>query len=267
MTLPADSAPTPGAPPPPAERGDDPLAQTSPGSDTPLPEAEDPFVFGVDIDGVLADYTYAFGRAVAAERNLDHASLPPQTNWDFADWGIESREEYDDLHRKAVLDHRIFLHCPVIAGAAEALWRLSDAGVWIRLITHRIPQNWGHAVAVSDTVTWLDNAGIPYRDLCFLGRKPEVEADSYIDDAPHNVEGLRRRGNHVIVFDQPYNRDIDGPRATSWREVEEIIGSRVVELGKSFQGELPGLDSGTDRLRGRIDKGRNGAGEDSVQDS
>ena len=40
-------------------------------------------------------------------------------------------------------------------------------------------------------MTWLDQVGIPYRDLCFLGRKPEVEADAYVDDAPHNVAELR----------------------------------------------------------------------------
>ena len=52
---------------------------------------------------------------------------------------------------------------------AEVLWRLSDAGVWIRIITHRLCVNWGHAVAVADTVAWLDRTGVPYRDLCFLG--------------------------------------------------------------------------------------------------
>ena len=44
---------------------------------------------------------------------------------------------------------------------AESLWRLSDAGVWIRIITHRLYVNWGHAVAVADTVAWLDDTGIP----------------------------------------------------------------------------------------------------------
>ena len=103
--------------------------------------------------------------------------------------------------------------CP---GAAEALWRLSDAGVWIRIITHRLYVNWGHAMAVADTVDWLDATGIPYRDLCFLGAKPQVEADCYVEDAPHNVVALRETGAHVIVFDQPYNRDVAGPRAADW---------------------------------------------------
>ena len=79
---------------------------------------------------------------------------------------------------------------------ADVLWRLSDAGVWIRIITHRLCVNWGHTVAVEDTVAWLDRTGVPYRDLCFLGRKPKVEADAYIDDGPHNVAALPGRGQH-----------------------------------------------------------------------
>ena len=216
-------------------------------------------VLGVDIDGVLADYTYAFSLAVASELGLDHETLPTQTRWDFTEWGIESREQYEELHQKAVIDHRIFRNCPVIHGAAEALWRLSDAGVWIRIITHRLPQNWGHAIAVSDTVDWLDQAGIPYRDLCFLGRKPEVEADLYIDDAPHNIVGLRSRGNAVITFDQPYNRDLDGLRAHTWNEVEEIVAHKVVELGKSFQAGFAGLDPASQRMRAKIDGARTGS--------
>ncbi len=218
--------------------------------------SKDPFVLGVDIDGVLADYTYAFSLAVAAEKGIDHENLPTQTRWDFGEWGIESREEYEALHQRAVTEHRIFANCPVIPGAAEALWRLSDAGVWIRIITHRLPQNWGHAIAVSDTVQWLDNNGIPYRDLCFLGRKPEVEADLYIDDAPHNVEALRRRGNRVITFDQPYNRDLEGLRAGSWSEAEEIISAIVVAAGSSIQTGLAGLDEASTRMATKLDKSR-----------
>ena len=108
---------------------------------------------------------------------------------------------------------------PVIDGCAEALWRLSDAGVWIRIITHRLYVNWGHHEAVADTVAWLDEHGIPYRDLCFLGAKPEVQADLYIDDAPHNIEALRAAGNEVIAFAQPYNADVGGLRAATWDEV------------------------------------------------
>jgi 5'(3')-deoxyribonucleotidase len=146
----------------------------------------------------------------------------------------------------------MFRDMPVLDGCAEVLWRLSDVGVWIRIITHRLCVNWGHAVAVADTVAWLDSAGIPYRDICFLGAKPEVEADCYVDDAAHNVEALRAAGNHVIVFDAPYNQGVDGPRARTWSDVEDLVTERIAAMGVPLQPQLPGLDAGADRLMSRV---------------
>jgi 5'-nucleotidase len=207
----------------------------------------EPFVFGVDLDGVCGDYTAAFRKVAAEELGVRVEDLPLDRSWDFSEWGF-GPGDYERIHRVAVLERRILRDLPIIDGAAEALWRLSDAGVWIRIITHRLYVNWSHATAVTDTVSWLDDARIPYRDICFLGAKPEVEADAYVDDGPHNVRALRALGNDVIVFDQPYNRDLDGPRAMNWREVEEIIERLSAEKGKALQRQLPGFDAGADRI-------------------
>jgi 5'-nucleotidase len=210
------------------------------------------FVLGVDLDGVCGDYTAAFARVVGSERGVDPSSLTTARSWDFDEWGLAQLGGFDSVHRAAVLEHRMFLEMPVMPGCAAALWRLSDAGVWIRIITHRLCVNWGHAVAVSDTVTWLDRHGIPYRDICFLGAKPEVEADCYVDDSPEIIEALRGAGNTVIVFDAPYNQDLDGPRASSWDDVEHIVGEIATAAGVSLQGQLPGLDLAAERLRSRL---------------
>lgn len=206
------------------------------------------FVLGVDLDGVCGDHAEAFRRVVALERGVDPAELPTQRTWDYGEWGID-REEFERLHRLAVIEHHMFATMPVIPGAAEALWRLSDAGIWIRLITHRLYANWGHATAVADTVAWLDEHGIPYRDLCFLGDKPQVEADAYLDDAPHNVEALRATGAEVLIFSQPYNAHLDGPRAAGWWEVEHWVLDRVAASGRMVQPPMPLPAEATDRLR------------------
>ena len=209
------------------------------------------FILGVDLDGVCGDYTAAFRQVVAADKGVEPGTLGDGRSWDFAEWGV-GPDEFDRLHRLAVLEHRMFRSMPPMEGAPQVLWRLSDSGVWIRIITHRLCVNWGHAVAVADTVAWLDDVGIPYRDICFLGAKPEVDADCYVDDAVHNVEALRAAGNHVIVFDAPYNRGLDGPRATSWSQVEELVMQRVAEVGIPLQTQLPGVDPGVDRLTRRL---------------
>jgi len=205
------------------------------------------FVLGVDLDGVCADYTESFATVVAADRGVPDTSLTRDISWDFAEWDID-RDEFLRLHRLGVQQRRMFADMPAMDGVADALWRLSDAGVWIRIITHRLATNWGHAVIVSDTVDWLDANRIPYRDLCFLGAKPEAQADAYVEDAPHNVAALRDGGNTVIVFDQPYNRDLDGPRASSWAEVEAVVGELVAQRTGAFTPQLPGVAAGADRL-------------------
>ena len=204
------------------------------------------FVFGVDLDNVCADYTSGFREVVAADRGLDPSALTLGRSWGFDEWGVDD-EEFERLHRMAVTDKRMLRHLDPLPDCADVLWRLSDAGIWIRIITHRLYINWGHAVVVSDTVNWLDEAKIPYRDLCFLGDKPEVGADLYIDDAPHNVTALRAAGNDVIVFDQPYNGELAGPRAQGWAEVEDLVLRAAVAKG-AIQPQLPGFDAGADRL-------------------
>ena len=134
--------------------------------------------------------------------------MPIERSWDFHEWGF-GPDEYSHFHRIAVMEHDMFRTMPVIEGAADALWRLSDAGIWIRIITHRLYVHWGHEKAIADTAAWLDANKIPYRDLCFLGAKPQVEADAYIDDAPHNIRaaaGRRKHRYHVRTAVQPGHR-------------------------------------------------------------
>jgi 5'-nucleotidase len=207
------------------------------------------FIFGVDLDGVCGEYTAAFRSVVVAELGIAEHELTGPTTWDFAEWGID-RPTFERLHRAAVLDHRIFRTMAPMPGVADALWRLSDAGVWIRVITHRLAVNWGHAITVSDTVAWLDEVGIPYRDLCFLGQKPQVEADLYIDDAPHNITALRDQGNEVIVFDAPYNQALAGPRAADWDAVEQLVAEAASGAGLAVQTQLSGLVAPQTRLSG-----------------
>lgn len=221
------------------------------GPSVPFDAVAGTFVFGVDLDGVCGDYTAAFRDIVADELGVRPETLPLERSWDFSEWGLDD-EKFETLHRHAVTVRRMFRDMPPMPGVADALWRLSDAGIWIRLITHRLYVNWGHAVAIADTVEWLDRVRIPYRDICFLGAKPEVEADVYVDDGPHNVEALRQSGNTVIVFDAPYNRHLDGPRAATWSEVEDLVLALAAEQGRSLQVPLPGLDAGADRLDRRI---------------
>ena len=215
-----------------------------------MPDQERPFVLGVDLDGVCGDHTGIFREIVAAEKGVDPESLPLERQWSFAEWGLTD-EDFERLHEVAVVEHRMFRDMPVMDGVAETLWRLSDEGVWIRIISHRLYVNWGHAIAAGDTAAWLDSAKIPYRDLCFIGAKSAIDADAYVEDGPHNIEAFQRDGRDVIIFDQPYNRHLGGSRATNWGEIEGMVLDRLARHSGAAQPQLPGVDAGADRLERR----------------
>ena len=89
-----------------------------------------------------------------------------------------------------------------------------------------------------------------------------MNADAFVDDAPHQIEDLRAAGHTAIVFDQPYNRHLPDPRATNWFEVEELVRDLVVERTGSFPMQLPGFDPGADRLARRLYRHPAQPGED-----
>jgi 5'(3')-deoxyribonucleotidase len=207
------------------------------------------FVLGVDLDGVCADY-YPFMRRVVAEwLGQDVESLPLDVGWEMAEWGV-GPGEFHKLHRFAVVDRNLFRDMGMVPGAGPALRRLSNRGLRIRIITHRLIIEHFHRIAVSQTVEWLDFHGIPYWDLCFMGEKGAVNADLYIDDSPGNIAALLGDSRDVIVFSHSANRHLDLPatqRAGDWQEAERLIVER-------FEGWRRRLDGGEDAEPGRSER-------------
>jgi 5'(3')-deoxyribonucleotidase len=182
------------------------------------------FTLGLDLDGVCADYVAALRSYVAEERGISPSDLPEPLSWRFedADWGFADQQHFLDTHISAV-KNGLFRTMPMIEGASENLWELSEAGVDIRIITHRLVTKHLHATVAADTVSWLDANDIPYRDICFVAKKVMVGADVYLDDAPHNVNLLREAVNTVITYNTLYNDDIPGLRAYGWEDVKTLV--------------------------------------------
>ncbi len=182
------------------------------------------FVFGVDLDGVVADF-YGGLRPIAAEwLGVALDSLPERVSWGLVEWGVaQAPGGYEALHKFAVMQRELFLKLPPNARAPQVMRRLSKAGVRIRIITHRLFIKYFHQVAVSQTIQWLDQHDIPYWDLCFMQQKTAVGADLYIEDSPTNIERLREEGQKTIVFTNSTNEHLPGPRASTWDEVLEMV--------------------------------------------
>jgi hypothetical protein len=182
------------------------------------------FVLGVDLDGTCADF-YTALRPIAAEwLGVDPETLGPEVSWDLPEWGVaQAPGGYLKLHQFAVTQRDLFRVMKPVAGAPQVLRRLSDEGVRIRIITHRLLLKGFHRVAVQQTIDWLDGHDIPYWDLCFLADKAAVGADLYVEDSPANIEHLRSHGHRAIVFTSSTNRYLPGPRADTWDEVYTMV--------------------------------------------
>lgn len=196
---------------------------------TDLPSG-DPFVLGLDLDGTCADF-YGRMREIAAEwlgKSVDELSAPP--TWGFTSWGLGDGD-YERLHKFAVTQRGLFETMEPLPGAPQALRKLSNDGVRIRIITHRLFIPYFHEVAVAQTVRWLDNHDIPYWDLCFMRDKGAVGADLFVEDSPENIEKLRADGSDVVIFSNPTNEHLVSgrdERAHTWAEAEALIRARLV---------------------------------------
>lgn len=181
------------------------------------------FVFGVDLDGVVADFIHGLKPIAADWLGVSPHELTDDVSYGFREWKLGGARGYNDLHRYAVKERQLFQNLPPIPGAPAALRRLSRKGIRIRIITHRLYIEWFHRQAVSQTVEWLEKHGIPYWDLCFMAKKSSVEADAYVEDSPGNIQSLRKAGRQVIVLRNSTNRHVPAPAAENWSEVERWV--------------------------------------------
>lgn len=181
-----------------------------------------PFIFGVDIDGVLGDYESELALTVEDTLGLKAGSLPPSDSWDFTNWPIHDKG-FMFFHEK-LIENSGFFNMSAMEDAVETLNGLADDhNVFVRIITHRLVIPGYHKTIITSTADWLDDCGFKYRDICFAADKGTVGADINVDDAPHNHAAIEAAGGTCILFDQLYNQHVDARyRAKNWKEVGEM---------------------------------------------
>ena len=181
------------------------------------------FIFGLDLDGVVGDFYGAMRRIAAEWLGKPFESLTSNVSFGLEEWGLEDYGGYQRLHRFAVTQRNLFRDMEAIKDGPAVLRKLSNRGIRIRIITHRLFLKYYHRTTITQTVDWLYSWDIPYWDLCFMADKGAVGAHVYIDDAPANIKRLREQGCNTIVFSNSTNLEIPGPRAENWQEVEQLV--------------------------------------------
>lgn len=194
------------------------------------------YSLGIDLDNVTANYTNLLRNYMHKEHGWALEDMPDPDNYDWLKskgWNFYSRDHYLDIHHQ-MIKHGGFLEIELVEGARETIDRLHTLdNMTIDVITHRIlgadPQD--KLQAVNDTCRWLFNKGIKHDNIAFYSDKKRVSVDCLVDDSPTNITSVRDNGGYVIVFDQPYNQHLDGPRAHNWDEVYELVVEHKRRLG------------------------------------
>jgi 5'(3')-deoxyribonucleotidase len=201
------------------------MGTPSPSTEEILKEAGKVKIINVDLDGVVDDFHAAFDAAYYWN-GTTKSPLSKADQWEsWNNIGV-SRGQFNSLIRRGVLNGSLWWNDPVIDGAKEYLWRLSDDGYDIRIVTTRLVHKFGHATTIEATANWLEKNDIPYRTICFLGpgeEKGMFFADYGIDDNIGNVMSMRRRDVDAVIFNRPWNQHSPLPRVKTWKEFYEYV--------------------------------------------
>jgi hypothetical protein len=155
----------------------------------------------IDIDSTLHDYWPGF--AAAAKRRFGiELAYEDQVTWEILQLRSEQvRAVVHETHR----DDNVLAAVPY-PGAVEAIRGWKDAGHWILVASHRIPE------ANEATGRWLDKIGLPYDDLyCGFDKVThaiEASVDVLIDDSPKTLTRALDEGITVATLVHPWNREL-----------------------------------------------------------
>lgn len=177
----------------------------------------------LDVDGVLGDFPSAAlrwlnGRAVGPSAftidQIDQHDI-------LKALGLEDLQDHFD---QWCIDTEVCRHLPVYEGAQEFVEKLRGLGELLIVTSpYGAVPHWMHA-----RLGWLkEHFGIDKRDVVFCKRKEVVRGHVLIDDKLENCEAFAGSGQFrtAIVFDRPWNRGGNLPRAKSYAEALAAVGA------------------------------------------
>lgn len=176
----------------------------------------------VDFDGVLADTHPLIVELINFKTGRNYAT---------SDWGSWYFWQQHGLDKEFWEVYDLFdntnlrLAIRPMRYAIPVLRELARRGHALTVVT-------GNSARAEPSIRrWLRHQGLDFIGLTAIGRghanagsKLDLPFDVWIDDAPALFEEASSKGKRAIIFDQPWNRGINGfPRAKSWDEIIDIV--------------------------------------------
>ncbi len=185
-----------------------------------LTESPERLRLGIDLDGVVADFNG--GWIARYNRDFGTQLHPDQViGWDqmHSLTAFDSMAEFWEWARGD--GQSVFRELPPLPGAIETLRELAREHR-IVIVTARF--DW----AIGDTLAWLAAHDVLAREVHFLASKQDVSCDIYLDDAPYQLEALRRArpGATVCRRVAAYNLPVAGVTdVRSWSEFQDVVAA------------------------------------------
>ena len=185
----------------------------------------------VDLDNVVYDWVAAMADWLRTN-NAVHPSrylVDEYRSWEvWEDWNIP-KGEFIRWWRLGVEAGEIYAKGPLIHGAREALWKLSDAEWDIHIATNRLTKFGLHDQIIINTASWLRDNNIPYRQLSFVAQKRHLLASAIVDDRADNMH----IHEHDKVFLFPANHNAGRvvtkyEQLKTWEAIVEKLGGGIV---------------------------------------
>jgi hypothetical protein len=175
---------------------------------------------GLDLDGVCCDYV-AYLRGFLLAAGCTPASLPEPRDYQLSDW-FDTPDARAAAHTAAVAAglHR---DAPALPGAQDGIRALRSAGARVVVVSARGSRGEHPDQLRNDIRIWAQTHGIIFDDVRLGRPKSAAGCDAYVDDSPDDVHALRAAGHLAVVFDQPWNRDIPGPRIHGWPQLPQQL--------------------------------------------
>lgn len=186
---------------------------------------ENEVMLAIDLDEVVFDYLGGLRRYMNSVGMPVFDGEPSDFDMVLNGW-FADKETFKSIHGEAV-EFGLYRDLDVIDGASEVITDLNRSGYQINIVTSRFVNHGQHSIVAGQTAESLDKNKIPYSNILFLNNKSRFLANSYIDDAPHNLQPLIDLNRHVVVFDRRYNKSVSGgDRCSNWPEIREALYRR-----------------------------------------
>ena len=182
----------------------------------------------VDQDNVLADFSRVIHTELCARGHRERIAPPAKQTA----YPLEEHYPPELLGElKAIYTAEGFFRgLPPIEGAVRAVREMMDEGIDVRICTYPI-QAYRHCVG--EKYEWVErHFGAEFTTRMILTRdKTLIAGDALIDDNP-DITGSRTPSWRHIVFDQPYNRAMTGPRLKRWADWRAVLGPMLAKTAR-----------------------------------